>query len=101
RTALAVERFRGATGRLPEWLEELVPEWLDEVPADPWNNGKPLSYRVREDGEFVVYSYSQDREDDDGIEVENWWWEGDMTFTVAPPEARAELRMPAVESVES
>lgn len=95
RTALAVERFRGTQGRLPERLEELVPEWLDGVPADPWNDGKPLSYRVREDGEYVVYSYSQDREDDDGVEKEGWWWEGDMTFTVAPPEARAELRMPA------
>ena len=72
-----------------------MPEWLDEVPADPWNDGEPVSYRVREDGEFVVYSYSQDREDDDGVEKEDWWPDGDMTFTVAPPEARAELRMPA------
>ena len=95
RTGLAVERFRGAQGRLPERLEELVPEWLEEMPADPWNDGKPLSYRVREDGEFVVYSYGQDREDDDGVEVKDWWREGDMTFTVAPPEARAELRVPA------
>ena len=101
RTALAVERFRGATGRLPERLEELVPEWLDEVPADYWNEGKPLSYRVRQDGEYVVYSFSQDREDDGGDEVKKWWRDGDMTFTVAPPEARAELRVPAVEGAES
>jgi hypothetical protein len=96
RTALAVERFRGTHGRLPERLEELVPEWQDEVPADYWNNGKPLSYRVREDGEYVVYSYGENRRDNGGVEVDtNWRRDGDMTFTVAPPEARAELRVPA------
>ncbi|NLV39622.1 MAG: hypothetical protein GXY15_00125 [Candidatus Hydrogenedentes bacterium] len=96
RTALAVERFRGATGRLPERLDDLVPEWLDEVPADYWNDGEPLSYRVREDGAFVVYSYGENRTDNGGVEVDtNWRRDGDVTFTVAPPEARAELRMPA------
>ncbi len=94
RTALAVERFRGATGRLPERLEELVPEWLDEVPADYWNHGKPLAYHVREDGEFVVYTLAENRRDDNGDPC-GWWKEGDVTFTVAPPEARAELRVPA------
>jgi len=92
RTALAVERFRLAQGRLPERLEELVPAFLERVPGDPWNGGKPLSYRVRENGEFVVYSFAKNGTDEKGEEVmdpkKNEWTEGDMTFTVAPPEVR-------------
>ena len=116
RTAIAVERFRLANGRLPERLEELVPAFLDRVPADPWNKGASVTYKVRkagdfvptghairnrqearqvrEDGEFVVYSYGQNLKDDGGGEMDSWWYEGDMTFTVAPPGLRAELRIP-------
>ncbi len=117
RTAAAVERFRLANGRLPERLEELVPAFLDQIPVDPWNHGEPVTCRVRkagdfvptgperqgrhvarqvrEDGEFVVYSYGQNLKDDGGGEMDSWWHEGDMTFTVAPPEVRAELRIPS------
>lgn len=117
RTAIAVERFRLANGRLPERLEELVPAFLDQIPADPWNQGDPVTYKVRktgdlvptgrainnrqearqvrEDGEFAVYSYGMNRKDDGGGEIDSWWSEGDMTFTVAPPEVRAELRIPS------
>ncbi|HNY85534.1 MAG TPA: hypothetical protein PKN23_03480 [Candidatus Hydrogenedentes bacterium] len=117
RTAAAVERFRLANGRLPERLEELVPTFLDRVPVDPWNKSNPVTYKVRkagdlvptgperqgrhvarqvrEDGEFVVYSYGQNLKDDGGGEMDSWWHEGDMTFTVAPPEVRAELRIPS------
>jgi len=90
RTAIAVERFRLAHGRLPERLEELVPEFIESVPADVWNGGKPLSYRIRDNGEFVVYSYGSDREDDfDAEDYEHLKpLEGDIIFTVAPPEIR-------------
>ena len=88
-TALAVERFRLANGRLPGELGELVPEWIEKVPVDPWNNGKPVTYRVRDDGEYVIYSYGYNERDDGGEEIENGWRSnGDMTFTVAPPEMR-------------
>ena len=88
-TALAVERYRLANGRLPVRLVELVPAFLDRVPTDPWNNGKPLSYRVKENGEFVVYSFGRNETDQKGEEVkDNWWMNGDITFTVAPPEVR-------------
>jgi len=36
-TAIAVERFRLACGRLPENLNELVPQFLSAVPADPFS----------------------------------------------------------------
>jgi hypothetical protein len=89
RTALAVERFRLTNGRLPKGLAELAPAFLDLVPNDPWNDGKPLSYRVKENGEFVVYSFGRNKTDQKGEEVkDNWWTNGDVTFTVAPVEAR-------------
>ena len=90
RTALAVERYRLAHGRLPGQLDKLVPAFLDDVPRDPWNEWRPLSYRIKDNNEFVVYSYGRDREDDHGEEdpKRNWWNEGDITFTVAPPELR-------------
>jgi hypothetical protein len=66
RTALAVERFRLAHGRLPESLGELVPEFLPVVPADPFD-GQPLRYRVLSKG-YMVYSVGDDGHDDGGRE---------------------------------
>jgi len=86
-TALAVERYRLAEGALPGSLEDLVPAYLDAVPVDPFGNGT-LRYRIKPNGEFVVYSFGQDREDDLGEELEDSWKEGDITFTVPLPEAR-------------
>lgn len=88
RTALAVERYRLANGKLPERLDMLVPVFLERVPTDPWNDGKPLSCRVKDNGEFVVYSFGKNRTDEKGGEMEDWWAEGDITFTVASPEVR-------------
>ena len=88
-TAMAVDRYRLAKGHLPERLEELVPAYLERVPTDPWNNTKTLSYRLKENGEFVVYSFGPNKTDQKGEEVkDNWWTNGDITFTVAPPELR-------------
>jgi hypothetical protein len=89
-TGVAVERFRLAHGRLPRQLDELVPTLLDRVPSDPWNEGRPLSYRIRDDGEYVVYSYGRNRQDDHGEEFgpQHGWDKCDITFTVAPPEFR-------------
>ncbi|MCL4218193.1 MAG: hypothetical protein KJ052_14480, partial [Candidatus Hydrogenedentes bacterium] len=85
RTAVTVERFRLAEGRLPADLTELVPEYLPEVPMDYFADNKtPLRYRGGEDGAFVVYSVSQNGKDDGGLEIERWWDRGDITFTVAP-----------------
>ena len=91
RTALAVERFRLAHLRLPDQLAALVPDFLDRIPRDPWNDGRPISYRIKDNGEFVVYSFALNRRDDLGElppSAKNWWTEGDLTFTVAPPEIR-------------
>jgi hypothetical protein len=93
RTALAVERFRLANGRLPERLEDVVSAFLDRVPVDPWNGGKLVSYCVKENGEFVVYSYGKNKTDEKGEEMRDWWDKGDITFTVAPVAVRRQLQV--------
>ena len=64
RGALAVERFRLATGALPERLEDLPRELLDTIPPDPFT-GEPLRYMVHQDG-YTVYSVGPNRWDNGG-----------------------------------
>jgi hypothetical protein len=64
-TALGVERYRQAEGRLPESLEELVPKYLETVPIDPFD-GKPLRYKQSETG-YMIYSIGEDGEDNEGV----------------------------------
>jgi len=66
RTALAVERYRLAAGRLPEALGQLVPQYLDHVPIDPFD-GQPIRYRRTEPG-YVVYNVAEDGQDNGGRE---------------------------------
>jgi hypothetical protein len=63
-TAVAVERFRLAKGRWPNNLAELVPLYLDSVPLDPFD-GQPLRM-IRKGRTQIIYSVSQDREDQGG-----------------------------------
>ncbi len=67
RAALAVERYRLATARLPDKL-------IDSAPLDPFT-GQPLRYKMLAKG-YVVYSVGEDGKDDDGDEKK------DITFTV-------------------
>lgn len=68
--ALAVERYRIATGKLPDTLVELVPVYLEAVPSDPFD-GYELRYKKLETG-FVVYSIGEDLSDDGGKERLPW-----------------------------
>ena len=65
-TALAVERFRLARGRLPGDLGELTPQFLDAVPTDPFD-GAPIRYRRLAHG-YEIYSVDADGHDDGGRE---------------------------------
>ena len=65
RVALAAERFRLDTNRLPTSIEELVPDYLDAVPTDPFS-GEPMRLAVTDEG-VVIYSVYDDGEDDGGI----------------------------------
>ena len=64
RAALAAERFRMRTARLPNALDELVPALLDEVPLDPFD-AQPLRFKITDDG-VVIYSIGENRGDDGG-----------------------------------
>jgi hypothetical protein len=89
RTAIAVERYRLANGQLPETLQQLVPAYLPEVSMDYFANFEaPLGYRQLGNESYVVYSIGMDLEDDQGVEMDDWWSEGDITFTVAPLSVR-------------
>jgi|GEM_PF-685157 len=85
RIALAVERFRLASGILPENLNELVPQFLSAVPVDPFD-GQPLRYHRLARG-FVIYSVGRDCHDDGGRQKPADWKSTDrntydITFTV-------------------
>jgi len=66
RVGLAIQRYRLATGRLPDALSALVPAYLEAVPKDPFDD-KELRYKKLETG-FVVYSIGEDGNDDGGKE---------------------------------
>ena len=66
RAALAVERYRLATGALPVALDALVPSYLKEVPLDPFD-GRPIRY-TRQTSGYVLYSVDADGQDNAGRE---------------------------------
>ena len=81
-TALAVQRYRLAEGRLPDTLADLVPDYLETVPLDPFD-GNDLRYKKLNIG-FVVYSIGEDGKDDGGGERTSGSARSsyDLTFTV-------------------
>ena len=62
--AVAAERFRLNTGRLPNSPNELVPDYIDEWPTDPFD-GQPMRFAVTDDG-IVIYSMDENAIDDGG-----------------------------------
>jgi len=66
KAALAIERYRLATGSVPNELAELVPAYLDEVPIDPFD-ARPIRYKRTEPG-YLLYSVMEDGEDNAGLE---------------------------------
>jgi hypothetical protein len=86
RVACAVERFRLANGKFPDTLEALTPRLLDAIPTDVID-GKPIRYRPKADGGYVLYSVGWNKTDDAGelvwkqgktpsvdIEKGDWVW---------------------------
>jgi len=52
--ALASTAYKGANGRYPAKLEDLVPDFIDRIPPDPFD-GKPLKMKPVEGG-MMLYS---------------------------------------------
>lgn len=84
RTALVVQRYRLANGKLPAALAELMPTYLEAVPVDPFD-GQPLKFKPLAAG-FVVYSIGRDSVDNGGRakndEGRQFQDGTDITFTV-------------------
>jgi hypothetical protein len=66
RTALALERYRLTTGKLPPGLEALVPQYLEQAPIDPFD-GQAIRYRRTTPG-CILYSVDRDGQDNGGRE---------------------------------
>jgi hypothetical protein len=64
-TAIALERHRLRHGAYPKSLDELAPALLKQPPLD-FIDGKPLRYRLTQDGHFVLYSLGLDGVDNGG-----------------------------------
>jgi hypothetical protein len=77
-TALALRLYRKENGRYPENLQQLVPKYLPSVPIDPYDC-KPLRYRKLQKG-FKVWSVGENRKDDGGVKVWDWWRKGDLVL---------------------
>jgi hypothetical protein len=63
--AIALKRCQLRHSKLPSSLEALVPEFLAAVPWD-YMSARPLCYRLKDDGSYVLYSVGLDGKDDGG-----------------------------------
>lgn len=64
-TAIALERHRLKFGSYPDTLEKLIPDFLDKIPQDPMD-GRPMRYRLTNDGTFTLWSVGFDGQDNGG-----------------------------------
>ncbi len=62
--AVALAAYRADLGRFPESLDALSPKYLEKIPGDLFS-GKPLIYRVTEDG-YLLYSVGVNEIDEEG-----------------------------------
>lgn len=77
-TAISLLGYRDQHGELPASLDALVPGYFDEVPID-FATGKPLVYRVNDDGSALVYSLGENLKDDGGVDD---YAEGDIAVRI-------------------
>jgi hypothetical protein len=63
-TAIAIERFHLANGRLPGTLAELVPAFIEAIPLDPMDKNS-MRYQAEADN-FTLWSIAWDQQDNHG-----------------------------------
>ncbi|NBZ96321.1 MAG: hypothetical protein EBR40_07855 [Proteobacteria bacterium] len=63
--ACALERYRLAHGSYPASLDALTPEYLAKLPRSPIN-GKPMTYSLKPDGTFLLWTQSWNLQSLDG-----------------------------------
>jgi hypothetical protein len=106
-TAIALKRYHLQHGVYPATLDDLVPAFLSALPAD-FMDGKPLRYKLRPDGDFLLYSVGEDGVDNGGdptpvppaASTINWLAGRDIVWPrVATPAALAEYQQTATNAV--
>jgi hypothetical protein len=65
---IALRQYEQAEHHAPATLSEIVPKYLSQIPDDPFDT-KPLRYRVRPDGKWIVYSVGPDQIDNGGEQL--------------------------------
>jgi hypothetical protein len=66
--ALACVAYKAEKGKFPAKLDDLVPGYVKEIPED-FFSGKPLVYKVNDDGKgYVLYSVGPNMKDDGGAD---------------------------------
>ena len=96
---LALRQYQQAKQHSPRTLQDLVPKYLSEAPVDPFD-GKPLRYRLRTDGRWIVYSVGPNQLDENGEQPKRdprkYTDPGDVIFCECEPEKdRERLKMEA------
>jgi hypothetical protein len=90
---LALRQYQQAEQHSPQTLQDLVPKYLSEVPVDPFD-GKPLHYRVRTDGRWIVYSVGPNQLDENGEQPKGdprkYTDPGDVIFCECEPDKERE-----------
>ncbi len=81
RVALAAERFRLATGALPDSIDALVPEYLDSIPIDPFDE-QPIKLGVTENGITVYSVYKKEK-----------YWAKQTDIDPTEPQSNARFRL--------
>ena len=87
RAACALERYQLANGKYPDTLDVLTPRFIDSIPTDVID-GKPLRYRPKVEGGYLLYSLGWNQTDDGGqvvwkrgktpsvdVEKGDWVWQ--------------------------
>lgn len=96
-TAIALERHKRRTGKLPAGLIKLVPTLLPAVPLDPMD-GQPLRYRLTGTNSFLLYSIGADGVDGNGdaspatAGSRNFFWTQCNDFVWPQPATAEQLR---------
>jgi hypothetical protein len=94
---IALRQFEQAEHRTPATLDEIVPKYLPKIPLDPFD-AKPLRYRVRPDGKWIVYSVGPNQIDEGGkeprIEPRKPADPGDIVFCECEPQTEANRLAP-------
>lgn len=84
-TTVAILRYKADKGEYPQSLDGLVAfGYLNELPIDPFSGG-PLVYR-RVDSDFILYSFAEDCDDDNGSHDPNWARGGNGDYVFWPVE---------------